>query len=711
MLIKFTSGGRGSGGTIAAYLLDPVRPGREHAAPEVIRGDMGRTRELIDSLSRAWTYTHGVLSFAPEDRPSEAQQQEAMDAFERLAFAGLDPEQWDATWVRHSHTGRGAEHGAGLGADAEAEAGARGGRVELHVVVPRVELSSGRALNIAPPGWEWSFAPLRDALNHTHGWARPDDPARARELHGVPAQAHAHEGLSLREGREGVHAFVVGLVAAGLVRDRAGLVEALEGAGLSVPRQGRAYLTVHDPQGGERIRMKGRLYEEGWSYDAEVDRAAAREAVPADGRDREHGRERAAAAWRELESRVERRARFHAERYGRERGEHHGVAHAGHGEAEATGAVVAGHGGAGRGHDRGAGGLVALALAGPAHDHGEAAERGRGGAGVHDRRQDVLAAASGLGGAAVHAGPQPVGAVRGLADAGAEHGAEPGADVAGAGAGRDDGSRGRAGKRGAGERGRGAGRGRASAVAACGEAAGATGRRGLEDGAADSLRARLARAVRDLGERLRGFAERVRGHGQRARGLVHGQWEADRGAGERAERLEQALGRLDHGLGRADAAHAGLGRCRQQVDGRTSQVEREHAEALACERAEQARLREVEREREALLAQVAERLRDEAPYAASFATPGEARAFRQEMERRFDPGTLARLGRGDRAIVAQVGGNRLDGLCLARAYLDSHGEPERSERRMSLVDAIIDVQVAAQRERQGHEEDGHDWGL
>ena len=35
-------------------------------------------------------------------------------------------------------------------------------------------------LNIAPPGWEKTFGPLRDAFNAEHGWARPDDPARAR---------------------------------------------------------------------------------------------------------------------------------------------------------------------------------------------------------------------------------------------------------------------------------------------------------------------------------------------------------------------------------------------------------------------------------------------------------------------------------------------------------------------------------------------------
>ena len=81
MLIKFTSGGRGGGAEIAAYLTAADREGRGHAPPEVVRGDMNRTRDLIDSIERKWSYTHGVLSFALEDSPSEAQQQEAMDAF------------------------------------------------------------------------------------------------------------------------------------------------------------------------------------------------------------------------------------------------------------------------------------------------------------------------------------------------------------------------------------------------------------------------------------------------------------------------------------------------------------------------------------------------------------------------------------------------------------------------------------------------------
>lgn len=333
MLIKFTSGGRGGGGIIAQYLTDPERQGRDHAPPEVVRGDIERTRDLIDSIARQWSYTHGVVSFALEDAPSEDQQREVMDRFEALAFAGLDAEQYDITWVRHRHT--------------------EGGRVELHFVTPRMELSSGKALNIAPPGWESTFRPLRDFLNHSHGWARPDDPERARELHRAPRRDL--EGFSLREGREALHGLLSGLVEAGVVRDRAGLVAALEEAGMTVPRQGKDYITVQDPETEERFRLKGRIYEKDWSYDAELDRAVAREAGGADGRDRGPDLGRAEEARRELEARIGSRAAFHAERYPRDAGELELTA----GECECHRALVVG----GADRDLGdGGGLVGLAL-------------------------------------------------------------------------------------------------------------------------------------------------------------------------------------------------------------------------------------------------------------------------------------------------------------------------------------------------------------
>ncbi|RYG91077.1 hypothetical protein EU803_08215 [Loktanella sp. IMCC34160] len=288
MLIKFF-GGRGGGGGIANYLVDPTRPGREGSAPEIVRGDIEQTVALIDSSDRKWSYTTGVLSFAIEDAPTEAQQIALMDDFERLAFAGLRADQYDITWVRHSHT--------------------EGGRTELHFLVPRMELASGKAFNIAPPGWERAYAPLRDAYNFEFGWARPDDPARSRTQHILG------EAPERARTREAITTFLEAKILSGEVSDRPSMIMALQGAGLEVPRQGKSYLTALDPHTGERWRLKGRIFEQDWTRDSELDRATSASDRSATQRADDPDEQRAAQSRARLEEIIERRAGWVRARY------------------------------------------------------------------------------------------------------------------------------------------------------------------------------------------------------------------------------------------------------------------------------------------------------------------------------------------------------------------------------------------------------------
>ena len=228
----------------------------------------------------------------------------ATSAHERLRaarFAGLRADQYDITWVRHSHTS--------------------GGRVELHFLTPRMELASGKAFNIAPPGWEQSYAPLRDAYNYEHGWARPDDPARARSLH------WATERQDRADTRETISAYLEGAVVTGQITDRDTLVTALHEAGFETPRLGKNYVTAMNPETGERWRLKGRIYEQDWTRDAELDRQTATERGTAAQTDRGRDPERARSAREQLEAVIDRRREWVEARFGeptlddRERGE------------------------------------------------------------------------------------------------------------------------------------------------------------------------------------------------------------------------------------------------------------------------------------------------------------------------------------------------------------------------------------------------------
>ncbi|WP_141399466.1 mobilization relaxase [Rhodobacter maris] len=201
-----------------------------------MRGDPARTEALIDTSRHVWTYRAGVISFAAEDAPSEAQQAEVMDRFEALVFAGLEAGQSDILWVRHSHEGR----------------------VELHFCTPRFELTSGNSLNIAPPGYQTAFDSLRDLMNKAHDWADPMDPARAAQVQPVV------ETESRARNRDDLRKWLLAEIEIGQVTDRESMLAALTGTGFAVPGAGKDYLTVLDPESGERWRLKGDVFRSDW---------------------------------------------------------------------------------------------------------------------------------------------------------------------------------------------------------------------------------------------------------------------------------------------------------------------------------------------------------------------------------------------------------------------------------------------------------------
>ena len=258
MLIKFFRNGKGAGAGPVGYLVadkvlayddnrdlirdadgQPMTVTRE-PLPDVLRGNPDRTEALIDASRHQWTYRAGVISFAATDAPTEEQQAEVMDGFERLAFAGLDPTQYEVLWVRHTHEDR----------------------VELHFCTPRLELTSGRSLNIAPPGYQNAFDSLRDVMNQSHGWADPMELERTQEVRDTI------ETPTRAQGREELHAWVLDQVSVGLITDRCSMLDALTDAGFDIPRAGKAYLTAKDPETGERWRLKGEIFHEDWQADS-----------------------------------------------------------------------------------------------------------------------------------------------------------------------------------------------------------------------------------------------------------------------------------------------------------------------------------------------------------------------------------------------------------------------------------------------------------
>jgi hypothetical protein len=306
MIISFFSSGTGSGAPPVDYLVarevlaydenrnlirdDDGQPQTKirDPLPEVLHGNPDRTRDLIDASANKWSYTAGVISFADSDQPNEDAQQEAIELFEALAFAGLEADQYDCLWVRHVHEGN----------------------VELHFCTPRLELATGKALNIAPPGHEAAFSLLRDVLNKSYSWADPMESDRARDFKPV------RESAERAEARQAIVAALYDQIDVGLIPDRASMVAFFEDIGFEVTRQAAKSISVRDPEFSKPFKLEGVLTHENWSTTRHAEIAAEYEI----GADAERTRrlddipdERLRA---ELTIHVERRAKYNGDRYG-----------------------------------------------------------------------------------------------------------------------------------------------------------------------------------------------------------------------------------------------------------------------------------------------------------------------------------------------------------------------------------------------------------
>ncbi len=289
MYMKVFAHGRGSGAKAVDYVIDPRRKGREESPPEVLRGDPEAVQRVIGSTDRVWKYTSGVLSWAPQDKVSPQLEKEVMDDFEKVAFAGLEPDQYSILWVRHSHAGH---H-------------------EMHFIIPRTELRSDKAMNPCPPNWHKQYDGWRDLWNERMEWAKPDELKRSRLLQ-PGKDIHSPKGKQLHNFRKTVTDFLAQGIADGLHKDRADLVNALEGEGLSVVRQGKKYITLELPEDKTRVRLKGGIYESSWRTERQTERANEL-AVAGSGAGRKLRIERLK---RELAEICRKRAEFHHSRYG-----------------------------------------------------------------------------------------------------------------------------------------------------------------------------------------------------------------------------------------------------------------------------------------------------------------------------------------------------------------------------------------------------------
>lgn len=234
MIVKFLPN-KGKGTCLATmnYLLGK-KGDREHA--KILQGDPKLTQQLADSLEFKHKYTVGVLSFQEKDL-DEKTKREIIADFEQSLLCGFEADQYNICWIEHRDKGR----------------------LELNFVIPKVELSTGKALN---PYFDSVDRPRinawKDLANAKYDLHDPNDPANRQ-----PYTPNMRLPQDKKELQEAITGYLMGEMAQGKVKDRKDVLNAIENdLGLSIARITPNSISISDPtnEKGRNIRLKGEIY-------------------------------------------------------------------------------------------------------------------------------------------------------------------------------------------------------------------------------------------------------------------------------------------------------------------------------------------------------------------------------------------------------------------------------------------------------------------
>ncbi|TCP10792.1 relaxase/mobilization nuclease-like protein [Bisgaardia hudsonensis] len=240
MIVKFfKKRGKGKASSCKAcvdYLLK-----KPDDTAQILQGDPRLSQEIADSLQFKNTYTAGCLSFE-EPNISEKDKRKIMASFEKAIFAGLEPEQYNISWVQHTDKGR----------------------LELNFVIPNVELTSGKRLQ---PYYDKADRPIvenfKQVINSIYGLSDPNDPTKKQNMV-TKQELPSNKKQALEAITDGLST----LAKAGHINNRQDVIKALENAGFEIARITPKNISIKTD--GQNLRLKGAFYEQDFRFSKEL---------------------------------------------------------------------------------------------------------------------------------------------------------------------------------------------------------------------------------------------------------------------------------------------------------------------------------------------------------------------------------------------------------------------------------------------------------
>lgn len=247
MLIRIFSSGKSKGEGPVNYLLSETdHTGIQRSVkPEILDGNPKTTIDIINSVDRDWKYVSGAIAFRNEEQPTHEQMLKLIDKFKQTFCAGLNNSQFNSLFVLHKDKGN---H-------------------EIHFVVPMIELTTGKRLNIHPPGAKNIdlYQAFTKTMNHEFGYAQVlTDPLK------IALPSHKLKSPEFKDDQRRTTLLekeVKQAIVSGKVVNRTQLCRFLdEELGISIHRQGKDYISIRLPGDKKSRRLRGSMFEENANY-------------------------------------------------------------------------------------------------------------------------------------------------------------------------------------------------------------------------------------------------------------------------------------------------------------------------------------------------------------------------------------------------------------------------------------------------------------
>ncbi|MGV8890086.1 MAG: hypothetical protein ACOH2P_19045 [Pseudomonas sp.] len=225
------------------YERDPV--------PVVLEGDHKAFIQACDGIKFKNKYTSGVLSFSPAEtkmiNATPGLKDEIFEDFKKFAFAGIPEDCRNILAVQHTHTRR----------------------LEIHYLIPRVHLETGKSWNPFEPNYEknkkgkggnYKFIEQNDAYIDNacikFGLQNPRDLSVARD---IKISQFDKNSATKKE----VHNFVSELIIGGHINCREDIEDYFKQAGGTITRSADEYISVKFDGAEKGLRFRGGIYDKG----------------------------------------------------------------------------------------------------------------------------------------------------------------------------------------------------------------------------------------------------------------------------------------------------------------------------------------------------------------------------------------------------------------------------------------------------------------